>query len=62
MRITANKIDEWANTLDCRGKLPLLYLLTNFYNVLNQLSSTFVPKFFLYVFIVNSCKNSLDLI
>lgn len=24
MRITANKIDDWANTLDCRAKLPLL--------------------------------------
>lgn len=24
MRITANKIGEWANTLDCRAKLPLL--------------------------------------
>lgn len=37
MRITANKIDEWANTLDCRAKLPLLIRKLIYENI-NDLS------------------------
>lgn len=43
MRITANKIDEWANTLDCRAKLPLLIRKLIYENI-NDLSKCKFPS------------------
>lgn len=43
MRITANKIDEWATTLDCRGKLPLLIRKLIYENI-NDLSKCKFPS------------------
>ena len=43
MRITANKIDEWANTLDCRAKLPLL-VRKLIYESINDLSKCKFPS------------------
>ena len=43
MRITANKIDEWANTADCRVKLPLLIRKLIYENI-NDLSKCKFPS------------------
>lgn len=43
MRITANKIDDWANTLDCRAKLPLLIRKLIYENI-NNLSKCKFPS------------------
>lgn len=43
MRITANKIDEWANTLDCRAKLPLLIRKLIYENI-NDLTKCKFPS------------------
>ena len=43
MRITANKIDEWANTTDCRTKLPLL-IRKLIYESINDLSRCKFPS------------------
>lgn len=43
MRITANKIDEWANTVDCRVKLPLLIRKLIYENI-NDLSKCKFPS------------------
>ena len=43
MRITANKIDEWANTLYCRAKLPLLIRKLIYENI-NDLSKCKFPS------------------
>lgn len=42
MRITANKIDEWANTTDCRNKLPLL-IRKLIYESINDISKCKFP-------------------
>ena len=43
MRITANKINEWANSLDCRGKLSLLIRKLIYENI-NNLSKCKFPS------------------
>ena len=43
MRITANKIDEWANSLDCKAKLPLL-IRKLIYESINDISKCKFPS------------------